>query len=130
MLIGAGGLSGIYALMGAAYFFQVSGWPLLLLVILAIACYAMSLAPVTWVILSEIFPNRMRGAAMAVATVSLWSASFLLTFTFPLLNAAFGASGTFWLYGFICLFGLIFIKKMLPETKGKSLEEIEHLIKN
>ncbi|TXG39539.1 sugar porter family MFS transporter [Seonamhaeicola maritimus] len=128
MQLGAVGLFGIYALMGTGYYFQISGWPLLLLVVLAIACYAMSLAPVTWVILSEVFPNRMRGAAMAVATVSLWLASFLLTYTFPLLNWALGASGTFWLYGIICLFGFLFIRKMLPETKGKTLEEIEREI--
>lgn len=126
MLIGAGGLAGIYAFMGAAYFFEITGWPLLLMVVSAIACYAMSLAPVTWVVLSEIFPNRIRGAAMAVATVSLWLASFLLTYTFPLLHKTFGASGTFWLYGVICVAGLIFIYYKLPETKGKSLEEIEH----
>lgn len=125
MLVGAGGLAGIYALMGAAYFFQITGWPLLLLVVMGIACYAMSLAPVTWVVLSEIFPNRIRGAAMAVATVSLWLASFLLTYTFPLLNSAFGASGTFWMYGIICVGGLVFIAKKLPETKGRTLEEIE-----
>ena len=128
MQLGAVGLFGIYALMGAGYYFQISGWPLLLLVVLAIACYAMSLAPVTWVILSEVFPNRMRGAAMAVATVSLWLASFLLTYTFPLLNSALGASGTFWLYGIICLLGFLFIRKTLPETKGKTLEEIEQEI--
>ncbi|MFB6340830.1 sugar porter family MFS transporter [Saccharicrinis sp. FJH62] len=130
MLIGAAGLSGIYAFMGAAYYFQLTGWPLLLLVVAAIACYAMSLAPVTWVVLSEIFPNRIRGAAMSVATVSLWLASFLLTYTFPLLNKAFNASGTFWVYGLICVAGLIFIYKRLPETKGKSLEEIEAEILN
>lgn len=127
MLMGAGGLTGIYALIGAAYYFHITGWPVLLLVVLAIACYAMSLAPVTWVVLSEVFPNRIRGAAMAIATVSLWLASFLLTFTFPLLNKAFGASGTFWLYGVICIAGFVFIYKKLPETKGKSLEEIEKL---
>ncbi|QOD61958.1 sugar porter family MFS transporter [Polaribacter haliotis] len=128
MLLGAGGLTGIYALIGAAYFFEISGWPLLVLVITAIACYAMSLAPVTWVVLSEIFPNKIRGAAMAVATVALWSACFILTYTFPLLNHFFGASGTFWMYGFISLAGFIFIYKKLPETKGKSLEEIEEEI--
>jgi len=128
MLLGAGGLAGIYAFMGAAYYFEITGWPLLLLVVIAIACYGMSLAPVTWVVLSEIFPNRIRGAAMAVATVSLWLASFLLTYTFPLLNNAFGASGTFWLYGIISIAGFVFILKKLPETKGKSLEEIEHEI--
>jgi len=128
MLIGAGGLAGIYAFMGAAYYFHITGWPLLFLVIIAIACYAMSLAPVTWVVLSEIFPNKIRGVAMSIATVALWLASFLLTFTFPLLNAAFGASGTFWMYGIICLGGLFFIYNKLPETKGKTLEEIEHQI--
>ena len=128
MIIGSAGLAGIYALMGAGYYFHVTGWPLLLLVVLGIACYAMSLAPVTWVVLSEIFPNRIRGAAMSFATASLWIASFLLTYTFPLLNSAFGASGTFWLYGIICAAGLLFIYKRLPETKGKSLEEIEEEI--
>jgi len=128
MLTGSAGLAGIYAFMGAAYYFGVTGIPMLILVILAIASYAMSLAPVTWVVLSEIFPNRIRGAAMAVATVALWIASFILTYTFPLLNSALGASGTFWLYGIISVFGFIFIYKKLPETKGKSLEEIEEEI--
>ena len=128
MLTGSAGLAGIYAFMGAAYYFGVTGMPMLILVILAIASYAMSLAPVTWVVLSEIFPNRIRGAAMAVATVALWIASFILTYTFPLLNSALGASGTFWLYGIISVFGFIFIYKNLPETKGKSLEEIEEEI--
>ena len=126
MLIGAGGLAGIYAVMGTLYFFHIHGLPLLILVLLAIACYSMSLAPVTWVVLSEIFPNKIRGAAMSVATIGLWAACFLLTYTFPLLNSALGASGTFWLYGIICVSGFIFIFKKLPETKGKSLEEIEH----
>ncbi|MGM0473055.1 MAG: MFS transporter, partial [Bacteroidota bacterium] len=79
----------------------------------------------TWVVLSEIFPNRIRGAAMAIATTSLWIASFVLTFTFPFLNRALHASGTFWLYAFICMAGFLFIRGRLPETKGKSLEEIE-----
>lgn len=131
MLIGAGGLAGIYVIMGLAYYFGISGLPLLILVIMAIGCYAMSLAPVTWVILSEIFPNRVRGAAMAVATVALWLACFLLTYTFPILNKTLGTSGTFWLYGVICFLGFIFTLKKLPETKGKSLEEIEEeLAKN
>jgi SP family sugar porter-like MFS transporter len=85
----------------------------------------MSLAPVTWVILSEIFPNRIRGAALSVATFSLWTACFVLTYTFPLLNQQLKASGTFWLYGIVCLFGFWYIYKKLPETKSKSLEEIE-----
>lgn len=126
MLLGSGGLAGIFAIIGSMYFFHLQGLPLLIMVVVAIACYAMSLAPVTWVILSEIFPNRVRGTAMSVATFSLWAACFVLTYTFPLLNQLLKASGTFWLYGFICLLGFWFIFKRLPETKGKSLEEIEH----
>jgi MFS transporter, SP family, arabinose:H+ symporter len=126
MLMGAGGLAGIFAVLGGMYYFHIQGLPLLIMVVLAIACYAMSLAPVTWVVLSEIFPNRIRGLAMSVATFSLWTACFVLTYTFPLLNKFLKASGTFWLYGIICVFGFWFILRKLPETKGKSLEEIEH----
>jgi SP family sugar porter-like MFS transporter len=125
MLFGAGGLAGIFAVVGSMYFFHIQGLPLLIMVVVAIACYAMSLAPGTWVVLSEIFPNRIRGAAMSIATVALWSACFILTYTFPMLNLVLKASGTFWLYGFICLLGFWFILKKLPETKGKSLEQIE-----
>jgi SP family sugar porter-like MFS transporter len=125
MLIGACGLACIYAVMGACYFTGVQGVALLVLVVMSIACYAMTLAPVVWVVLSEIFPTRIRGAAMAVATFALWTACTVLTYTFPLLNSGLGAAGTFWVYGAICVAGLVFVKIMLPETKGKSLEEIE-----
>jgi SP family arabinose:H+ symporter-like MFS transporter len=130
MLIGAGGLAGIYAIIGSMYFFHLQGLALLIMVVTAIACYSMSLAPVTWVILSEIFPNRVRGTAMSVATFALWAACFVLTYTFPLLNKLLSASGTFWLYGVICIMGFWFILKKLPETKGKSLEEIERELIN
>ena len=90
----------------------------------------MSLAPITWVVLSEIFPNRVRGVAMSIATLSLWIASFVLTFSFPILNDALGSYGTFWLYSAICMIGFLFIKSKLPETKGKSLEEIEKELTN
>ena len=125
MLLGSGGLAGIYIVMGSMYFFHIQGLPLLIMVVLTIACFAMTLGPVVWVVLSEIFPNKVRGAAMSIATFSLWAACFVLTYTFPLLNKMLKASGTFWLYGFICLLGFWFIFKKLPETKGKSLEEIE-----
>ena len=130
MLFGALGLSIIYALLGGAYFLEFSGWPVLVLVVAAIAIYAMSLAPVTWVVLSEIFPNQIRGLAMSIATFSLWVASFVLTFTFPILNKTLGPYGTFWIYSMICLCGFLFIYLKLPETKGKSLEEIENEISN
>lgn len=125
LLFGASGLAVIYLIMGICYFLQITGMIVLIMVVLAIACYAMTLAPVTWVVLSEIFPNRIRGMAMAVSTFSLWVACFVLTYTFPLLNSGLGAYGTFWLYGIICILGFIFIKIKLPETKGKSLECIE-----
>jgi sugar porter (SP) family MFS transporter len=125
MLIGAVGLAVIYTAVGFCYANHVHGLPVLVLVLAAIACYSMSLAPVTWVVISEIFPNRIRGAAMSVAVTALWAACFILTYTFPLLNKKLGASGTFWLYAVICLFGFIFIFVKLPETKNKSLEQIE-----
>lgn len=125
MLIGSGGLAIIYMALAACFFFGVKGLPTLALVLAAIACYATSLAPITWVIISEIFPNRIRGAAIAVAVTALWAACFILTFTFPMLNHRFGPAGTFLLYGMICVAGFFFILRMLPETKGKTLEEIE-----
>jgi len=127
MLLGFGGLSAIYILLGSSYFFELKGIAILVLVMVAIATYAMTLAPVTWVVLSEIFPNSIRGAAMAIATTALWIACFVLTYSFPILNKLLNASGTFWLYAFICLSGFFFILKKLPETKGKSLEEIEKM---
>ncbi len=125
MLLGAAGLAIIYLAMGACYYAKVTGLPMLLLVLSAIGCYSMSLAPVTWVVISEIFPNRIRGAAMSIAVMSLWVACFILTFTFPMLNKRLGPYGTFWLYAVICVAGFVFIRFRLPETKGKTLEEIE-----
>jgi len=125
MLVGAGGLAVIYAILGTGYFAQSRGVHMLVLVVSAIACYAMTLAPVTWVIISEIFPNRIRGAAVSVAVVSLWIGCTALTFTFPLLKRGLGAHGAFWLYGAICVIGFVVILGRLPETKGKSLEQIE-----
>jgi sugar porter (SP) family MFS transporter len=125
MLFGAAAMAVIYAAMGFCYHDGVKGLPMLLLVLAAIASYSMSLAPVTWVVISEIFPNRIRGAAMAVAVAALWLACFILTDTFPLLNAMLGAAGTFWLYAVICVLGFVFIHFKLPETKGRTLEQIE-----
>ena len=98
---------------------------MIILVVLAIGFYAMSLGPITWVLLSEVFPNRVRGVAMAVCTAALWIASFLLTYTFPFLNGGLGTGGTFILYAVICLLGFLFAWRRIPETKGKSLEVLE-----
>ncbi len=129
LLGGAAGLAVIYALLGAGYHAGRQGFPMLLLVVAAIACYAMSLAPVTWVVISEIYPNRVRGEAMSLAVTSLWVACFTLTYTFPFLMKAAGAAGTFWIYAGICVAGFTFIYFRLPETKGKTLEQIEGLWK-
>lgn len=125
LLTGITGLLLIYAALGICYELRLQGKPMLILVVLAIASYAMSLAPVTWVVISEIFPNRIRGAAMSIAIAMLWIACFVLTYTFPLLNAHLGPAGTFWSYGIICLAGWLFLYVRLPETKGKSLEQLE-----
>lgn len=130
MLFGSVGLMAIYLVLGGCYYIQAGGWAMLLLVVLAIACYAMSLAPVVWVVLSEIFPQKVRGTAMALSTLFLWIACFVLTYTFPILNDWLQAAGTFWLYGIICLLGAVFIYRFLPETKGKTLEEIENELTN
>lgn len=128
LLYGSIGLAVIYLFMGGAYYFHISGVFLLIIVVLAIACYAMTLAPVMWIVVSEIFPNRIRGVAMSVATFALWAACSVLTYTFPILNAHFGAVGTFWIYGLICALGAVFVWRKVPETKGKSLEELEKML--
>lgn len=125
MLTGSIGLAGIYTLLGLSYFFEFKGVLMIVFVVLAIGFYAMSLGPVTWVLLSEIFPNKVRGVAMAVCTAALWIASFLLTYTFPFLNSGLGTGGTFLLYAIICFCGFLFVWRRIPETKGKSLEELE-----
>jgi SP family sugar porter-like MFS transporter len=125
MMAGSAGLAVAFGLIGTSYALHGRGVHLLVLVVIAMALYALSLAPVTWVLLSEIFPNRIRGAAMSVSTVSLWSACFVLTYTFPLLNKGLGPAGTFWIYAGISVFGFIFIRSRVRETKGKTLEEIE-----
>ena len=125
MLIGAAGLGVIYLILGACFFFEVKGIIMVILTVAAIACYAMTLGPVTWVLLSEIFPNRVRGIAMAVCTFALWVGSCTLTFAFPSMNASLGCSGSFWIYSAICFAGLVYFVKACPETKGISLEDLE-----
>ena len=93
---------------------------------MAISCYAMTLGPITWVLLSEIFPNRIRGIAMATCTFALWVGCCTLTYTFPIMNASLGSYGSFWIYSGICLVAFLYLSKYCPETKGKSLEELEN----
>ncbi len=125
MLIGCAGIGFFHLLIGLSYQYHWSGPVVVTCVLATIACYAFSLAPVTWVLIAEIFPNRIRGAAVSIAVAALWSACFLLTYTFPLLNGTLGAAGTFWLYAAICAAGYVFILLRVPETRGKTLEAIE-----
>ena len=125
MLIGAGGLGLIYLTLGTCYFLHVEGIFMVVLVVLAISCYAMTLGPITWVLLSEIFPDKIRGVAMATCTFALWVGCCTLTFTFPSLNAALGTYGTFWIYSGVCICSFIYLYKVCPETKGKTFEELE-----
>jgi len=125
MLAGSLGLSILYIILA---FLLQNNYPagmVSIFVLLAISMYAISLAPVTWVLISEIFPNRIRGAASTVAIVSLWLAYFVLVFTFPLLAKVLGTYGPFYLYAGICFLGFIFIKSKVKETKGQTLEELE-----
>ena len=125
MLIGAGGLGLIYLTLGTCYFMEVKGVLMVVLVVTAISVYAMTLGPVTWTLLAEIFPNRIRGIAMATCTFALWVGCCTLTFSFPSMNAALGSSGSFWIYSAICFCAFVFLWNRCPETKGKSLEELE-----
>ncbi len=125
MLFGCAGIATSHLLIGLAYAQGWTGLAVLLFTLAAIGCYAMSLAPVTWVLISEIFPNRIRGTAISVAVAALWIACFLLTYTFPLLERGIGTGNTFWLYAAICAVGFAFVRLFVPETKGRSLEQIE-----
>lgn len=131
MMIGSAGMGISLAGMGLAAYLQSTGLWMLLFILGYIACFALSVGPVTWVILSEIFPTRIRGRAMAVATVCLWIANYLVSQTFPMMDQnpwlveTFHRGFPFWLYGAFCVVLLLCVWRLVPETKGKSLEQIE-----
>ncbi len=131
MMVGSAGMGLALLAMGlAAYFDRTELW-LLLFILGYIACFALSVGPVTWVILSEIFPTRIRGRAMAIATVCLWVANYIISQTFPMMDEnawlidKLRHAFPFWLYGGFCVVLLAFVWRFVPETKGKTLEEIE-----
>jgi sugar porter (SP) family MFS transporter len=125
MLLGAGGLAILYIIvvkmLGAGS--PDVAWFLLS----AIGIYAMSLAPVTWVLISEIFPNNVRSAATTIAVLSLWAAYFILVFTFPILFDRL-KDNTFYIYSGICVLGFLFVWFKVKETKGQTLEELESVL--
>ncbi|WP_213806769.1 sugar porter family MFS transporter [Granulicella sp. dw_53] len=125
MLFGCIGIGLSHLFSSLAYRQGWHGSAVLILTLSAIACYALTLAPITWVLISEIFPNKVRSQAVSVAVSALWISSFALTYTFPLINRALGSSGTFLGYGIVCIVGALFVFFYVPETKGKTLEQIE-----
>jgi MFS family permease len=110
---------------------RVSGW-MLFAIILYVVCFGLSVGPVTWVILSEIYPTAIRGRALGLATFCLWIADYVVTQTFPIMDAKeswfvekFHHAFPFYVYGFFCAVLVVVVLRWVPETKGKSLEEIE-----
>ena len=114
-----------FILVGVCFHTQSQGIHVLFVVLLSIAFFASTIGPVTWVLISELFPNRIRGLAISIAVLALWIANFVLSLTFPSLNATLGPAKTFWIYAGVCFIGALFIFFYVPETKGKTLEQIE-----
>ena len=125
MIAGCLGIALFHILTGIGYHAGWHGVSVLVLTLGAIACYAMLMAPLTWVLISEIFPNKVRSLGVSVAISVLWISSFALTYSFPFIQRSAGSSGAFFLYGAICLAGAVFVALAVPETKGRTLEEIE-----
>ena len=125
LLWGGAGMGLSLLMVGLAFYFGWTGYGLLVFILLYIACFAASYGPVTWVVISEIFPIKMRGVAMSVATFSLWVAVYIVTQMFPILLEKAGAATTFWVFCGMSLLGFFFVMTQVPETKAKTLEEIE-----
>lgn len=126
LLTACGGMGVSFILLGAAFKFQLfSGGLVLVFTLLYVAFFAMAMGPIVWVVIAEIFPTRIRGQAMAIATVALWAADFAVSLTFPVIADKLHESFAFWLYAGMCVIDFLFIWFVLPETKGRTLEEIE-----
>jgi len=127
LLAGTAGMAICLAIIGGAFHFDMAKGYLVLIAILAyIAFFAISLGPLAFVVIAEIFSNRNRGKAMSVAIFFLWVSVFAVSQTFPMLLSSIGSAYTFWIFMTMSVLAFIFVKKLVPETKGKSLEEIEH----
>ncbi|PXA04848.1 MFS transporter [Coraliomargarita sinensis] len=125
LLFGCGVLAAVYIAIGICFHTGVQGLPVVLLTLICVSVYSFTLAPLLWVILSEIYPNRIRGAAISIAATAHWVANFTLTYTFPTVNKQLGMSGVFWLFAGVCIVGFLVVRRVLPETKGRTLEDIE-----
>ncbi|MDC8102194.1 sugar porter family MFS transporter [Chryseobacterium rhizosphaerae] len=126
LLLGTSGMSICLFIVGLAFYSQQQGYLVLIAILGYIASFAMSLGPLTFVVIAEIFPTKARATAMSVATFFLWAAVFLVSQTFPVLIGSIGNAYTFWLYMLVAVIAFLFIWKRIPETKGKTLEEIEN----
>jgi len=135
MLIGAIGMGVAMLSLGFVFFSHASGYFALFCMMLYVASFAMSWGPVTWVLLSEIFPNKIRGKALAIAVAAQWISNYLVSLTFPMMNdnsyltEQFNHGFAYWVYGIMCILAVLFVKKYVPETKGKTLEEMENIWK-
>lgn len=126
LLIGCAGMAFCLAVVGGAFYFGFAQGYLVLTAILAyIAFFAISLGPLAFVVIAEIFSNRNRGMAMSVCIFFLWTSVYAVSQSFPMLLDSIGSAFTFWIYMIMAVFAFIFVYKLIPETKGKSLEEIE-----
>ncbi|RCS28506.1 D-xylose transporter XylE [Polaribacter sp. WD7] len=135
MIIGALGMAIAMFSLGFVFYAEGSGYGALLSMMLYVASFAMSWGPVTWVLLSEIFPNKIRGKALAIAVAAQWVSNYLVSLTFPMMNdnsyltEQFNHGFAYWIYGIMSVLATLFILKYVPETKGKTLEELEDIWK-
>ena len=131
LLTAAGGMAiSLTILIFALHAGTLSTWIVLGSIISYTAFFAFGMGPVPWVVISEIFPNKIRGRAASIATSALWSGTLLVTFTFLSLIRALGVSGTFAIFAILSAFSFVFIWVMVPETRGKTLEEIQQQWEN
>jgi len=134
-IIGALGMAVSMIALGFFFYLQQVGFAALVFMLTYVASFAVSWGPVTWVLLSEIFPNRIRGRAMAVAVAAQWISNYLVSWTFPMmdkssfLNSIFHQGFSYWIYGIMSLLAAWFVWKLVPETRNKTLEEMERLWK-
>jgi sugar porter (SP) family MFS transporter len=126
MMVASAGMA--VALFVLGLLFQVDPPPALLIlavIMVYVGSFGVGLGPGVWVVISELFPTRIRGRAMSIATVALWLACILIAYTFLSLVEAVGSTGAFWIYAGLSVINFVFMWRVLPETKGRSLEEIE-----
>lgn len=133
-IVGALGMAFFMFALGMSFFTETMGTAALIFMLGYVACFAMSWGPITWVLLAEIFPNRIRGKAMAVAVAAQWVSNYLVSWTFPMMDKStyltehFNHGFAYWIYGAMGLLAAFFMWKYVPETKGKTLEEMETLL--